>query len=225
METLEFKDKLDGYSKWRDHLIATITLYHDWRQRYGADNPNSSNTINNILKSLSHDRVTLAFVAEFSRGKTELINCLFFSETGVKLLPSSPGRTTMCPTEIFFDKNGTSYIKLLDIETRYEETSFADLKEDALRWKKIYLDVSSPSQMQEAFKELIATKSVSKEKAQDMGLFNEREAAELGYCQPGKCRNTGLAARYNQLSSPSAKSRFSYFGYPRPECLRVVSRS
>ena len=184
METLEFKDKLDGYSKWRDHLVATITMYHDWRKRYGLDNPNSSNTIDNILKSLTHDRVTLAFVAEFSRGKTELINCLFFSETGVKLLPSSPGRTTMCPTEIFFDKNGSSYIKLLAIETRYEETSFADLKEDALRWKKIYLDVSSPTQMQEAFKELIATKSVSKETAEEMGLFNEREAAELGIINP-----------------------------------------
>jgi Dynamin family len=148
------------------------------------DNPNTSNTINHILESLSQDRVTLAFVAEFSRGKTELINSLFFSETGVKLLPSSPGRTTMCPTEIFFDQSGTSYIKLLDIESRYEEISFADLKEDSSRWKKIYLDVNDPAQMQEAFKELLATKAVSKEKAQEMGLFNEKEAAELGIVNP-----------------------------------------
>ena len=184
MQTLEFTDKLHSYSKWRDHLVSTIQMYHDWRKRYGLDNPNTSNTINHILDSLSHDRVTLAFVAEFSRGKTELINSLFFSETGVKLLPSSPGRTTMCPTEIFFDQDGTSYIKLLDIESRYEETSFADLKEDSARWKKIYLHVDDPTQMQTAFKELLATKAVSKEKAQEMGLFNEREAAELGIIDP-----------------------------------------
>lgn len=184
MQTLDFTDKLQSYSKWRDHLISTIKMYHDWRKRYGLDNSHASNTINNILNSLSQDRVTLAFVAEFSRGKTELINSLFFSETGVKLLPSSPGRTTMCPTEIFFDQRSTSYIKLLDIESRYEETSFADLKEDASRWKKIYLDVDDPAQMQEAFKELLATKAVSKEKAQEMGLFNEREAAELGIINP-----------------------------------------
>jgi Dynamin family len=184
MQTLEFTDKLNNYSKWRDHLVSTIKMYHDWRKRYDLDNANTSNIINNILESLSHDRVTLAFVAEFSRGKTELINSLFFSETGVKLLPSSPGRTTMCPTEIFFDQSGTSYIKLLDIESRYEETSFADLKEDASRWKKIYLNVDDSPQMQEAFKELLATKPVSKEKAQEMGLFNEKEAAELGIVNP-----------------------------------------
>ena len=184
MQTLDFTDKLHSYSKWRDHLISTIKMYHDWRKRYGLDNSHTSNTINHILNSLSQDRVTLAFVAEFSRGKTELINSLFFSETGVKLLPSSPGRTTMCPTEIFFDQSGTSYIKLLDIESRYEETSFADLKEDSSRWKKIFLDVDDPAQMQEAFKELLATKAVSKEKAQEMGLFNEKEAAELGIVNP-----------------------------------------
>ena len=184
MQTLEFTDKLHSYSKWRDHLISTIKMYHDWRKRYGLDNPNTSNIISHILESLSQDRVTLAFVAEFSWGKTELINSLFFSEIGVKLLPSSPGRTTMCPTEIFFDQSGTSYIKLLDIESRYEETTFADLKEDSSRWEKIYLDVSDPGQMQTAFKELLATKAVSKEKAQEMGLFNEKEAAELGIVNP-----------------------------------------
>ncbi len=159
-------------------------MYLDWRKRYDLDNTNTSNTINNILSALSHDRVTLAFVAEFSRGKTELINSLFFSQTGVKLLPSSPGRTTMCPTEVFFDPNGSSYIRLLDIETRFEETSFADLKEDLTRWKKIRLDTDNPAQMQEVFKELVATKAVSKDKAQEMGLFNEREAAELGIINP-----------------------------------------
>lgn len=184
MQTLEFTDKLYSYSKWRDHLVSTIKMYHDWRKRYDVDNPATSNTINHILDSLSHDRVTLAFVAEFSRGKTELINSLFFSETGIKLLPSSPGRTTMCPTEIFFDHSGTNYIKLLDIESRYEETSFADLKEDPSRWRKIYLDIDDPAQMQVAFKELLATKAVSKEKAQEMGLFNEKEAAELGIVNP-----------------------------------------
>ncbi len=184
MQTLEFKDKLTSYSAWRNHLVATVKMYHDWRKRYNLDNPHTSNTISQILESLSNDRVTLAFVAEFSRGKTELINSLFFSETGVKLLPSSPGRTTMCPTEIFFDPDGSSYIRLLDIETRYEETSFADLKQDLTRWKKIRLDTSDPAQMQEAFKELIAIKTVPREKAQEMGLFNEREAAELGIIDP-----------------------------------------
>jgi hypothetical protein len=38
--------------------------------------------------------------------------------------------------------------------------------------------------MQAAFKELVASKTVPREKAQEMGLFNEREAAELGIIDP-----------------------------------------
>ena len=49
------------------------------------------------------DGITLAFAGEFSRGKTELINALFFADYGQRMLPSQAGRTTMCPTEIFFD--------------------------------------------------------------------------------------------------------------------------
>lgn len=72
----------------------------------------------------------------------------------------------------------------MDIETRYEETSFADLKADLMRWKKINLDINDTAQMQEAFKELVKIKTVPREKAQEMGLFNEREAAELGIIDP-----------------------------------------
>ena len=220
MDTLEFTDKLNSYSKWRDHLISTINLYQDWRKRYNMDNPHASNTINHILNSLSHDRVTLAFVAEFSRGKTELINSLFFSQTGVKLLPSSPGRTTMCPTEIFFDQSGTSYIKLLDIESRYEETSFAELKEDPSRWKRIYMNVDDPAQMQEAFKELVAVKSVPREKAQEMGLFNEREAAELGIIDPETVEIPVWRHAIISFPPSSVKSGFMYIRYARPQCVR-----
>jgi hypothetical protein len=45
---------------------------------------------------------------------------------------------------------------------------------------QIDLDCNSPAQMQEAFKELVAVKTVSKEEADKLGLWNEREAAELG---------------------------------------------
>ena len=70
------------------------------------DDAESSNSLSTIIQALVTDRVTLAFVAEFSRGKTELINALFFAETGVRLLPSTPGRTTMSPTELFYDESG-----------------------------------------------------------------------------------------------------------------------
>ncbi|MGR9086372.1 MAG: dynamin family protein [Gammaproteobacteria bacterium] len=180
MRNLEFKEQMHEYSQWRAKLIQAIEMYHEWRKRYGMNDVNSSNTILNIINSLQTDRITLAFVAEFSRGKTELINSLFFSETGVRLLPSSPGRTTMSPTELFWDEEGGSYIRLLDIETRLEEISLSEIKKQANRWTHIDLDPKSPAQMQEAFKELVATKLVGKDMAEKLGLWNEREAAEQG---------------------------------------------
>jgi hypothetical protein len=161
-------------------------MYHQWRNRYGMNDPHSTETILNILNGLQSDKITLAFVAEFSRGKTELINSLFFAETGVRLLPSSPGRTTMSPTELFHDEKGGNYIRLLNIESRLEDISLTEFKKNPDRWTQIDLDCTSPTQMQEAFKELVATKQVDRDIADKLGLWNEREAAEQGIVNPEK---------------------------------------
>lgn len=180
MRTLEFKDHLHAYSVWREQLMEAIEMYREWRTRYKLSDPQSTDTLLGMLQGLQADRVTLAFVAEFSRGKTELINSLFFAETGLRLLPSSPGRTTMSPTELFWDEAGGSYIRLLNIESRLEDISLMDYKANPDRWTQIDLNVESPTQMQEAFKELVATKQVSKEMADKLGLWDEKEAAEQG---------------------------------------------
>jgi len=184
MRNLEFKDQLQEYSQWRAQLIQSIENYREWRNRYKLSDPQSTDTLLNILQGLRMDRITLAFVAEFSRGKTELINALFFAETGLRLLPSSPGRTTMSPTELFWDEAGGSYIRLLNIESRLEDISLMDYKRNPDRWTQISLDIDSPTQMQAAFKELVSTKHVSKDMADKLGLWNEREAAEQGIINP-----------------------------------------
>ena len=186
MRNLEFKQQLHEYTKWREQLIQSIEMYQEWRDRYGLSDSQSKDTILNIISGLKNDRITLAFAAEFSRGKTELINALFFAETGVRLLPSSPGRTTMCPTELFHDEEGGNYIRLLNIESRLEDISLVEFKQNPSLWTQIDLDFNSPSQMQEAFKELVSVKEVSRDIADKLGLFNEREAAEQGIINPEK---------------------------------------
>jgi Dynamin family len=186
MSNMEFKEQMHEYSLWRAKLIQGIEMYHQWRIRYDVNDPHSNNTILNVLSGLQQDRITLAFVAEFSRGKSELINALFFAETGLRLLPSSPGRTTMSPTELFHDAEGGDYIRLLEIESRLEDISMAEFKNTPERWKQIDLDFNSPAQMQEAFKALVATKMVDRDLADKLGLWNEREAAEQGIINPEK---------------------------------------
>ncbi|NOT83755.1 MAG: dynamin family protein, partial [Methylococcaceae bacterium] len=185
MSHLEFKHQLHEYSQWRNQLLQSIEMYMEWRKRYDLNDAQSAASIANMLHGLRADRITLAFVAEFSRGKTELINALFFAETGVRLLPSAPGRTTMSPTEIFYDPSG-SYIRLLNIESRLEDISLNEFKQIPERWVQIDLDCTSPTQMQKTFKELIATKLVDRELAIKLGLWSDREAAEQGITNPEK---------------------------------------
>ena len=176
---MKFKAQLHDYAQWRDEIIQAIEMYREWCDRYGLANTHSSEMLVDMLNALSSECITLAFVAEFSRGKTELINSLFFAEMGLRLLPSAPGRTTMCPTELFYDA-GACYMRLLDIETRLEDTPLIEYKKNPAAWTTIELDCDSPEKMQQAYKELLAVKKVPKEHAKKLGLWNEYEASELG---------------------------------------------
>lgn len=180
MTTIYFKDKLRGYGQWREQVSHAVEQYREWLDRYQLNSEGINETISTMLEGLRSDRIILAFAAEFSRGKTELINALFFSDTGVRLLPSSPGRTTMCPTEIFWDTEGGSYIRLLAIETRLSDVPLSEYKRRPGGWMQIDLDCDSPVQMQEAFQELASSKNVSVAEAKKLGLYSEDVHMALG---------------------------------------------
>ncbi len=186
MDQISFQDNLHGHAQWRRNIQQSLERYHAWLKKYGLNDAAGVNALLGIIHSLATDRITLAFVAEFSRGKTELINALFFGENGVRLLPSAPGRTTMCPTELFYDEKAGSYIRLLEIESRREESPLIALKQNTERWKHIALDPNSPEQMQSAFQELAAVKTVSKDEAIALGLYDEQMAADLKIHQEDK---------------------------------------
>ena len=124
-------------------MIAGIESYKSWLDANGYADIQQSLRIYDLIESLRNDRMTLAFLAEFSRGKTELINAMFFSDFKQRLLPSNVGRTTMCPTEIFYDPAETPYIRLLPIETRKRQESVSALKRKGVEWIKVKLDVDS----------------------------------------------------------------------------------
>lgn len=114
----------------------------------------------------------MAFVAEFSRGKSELINAVFFADYGQRLLPSSAGRTTMCPTELLYDPSKPSSIQLLPIETRAMDATTTEYKRYPDEWKLVEFDMSSNDSMAEAFKEVSGTKTVTLEEAEKYGLYD-----------------------------------------------------
>ena len=97
--------KLDSYSNWRHDLLTELEAYKSWLDDEGLLEGEDELRVLELIESLKSDKIMLALVAEFSRGKTELINSIFFADYNKRLLPSSVGRTTMCPTEISYDEN------------------------------------------------------------------------------------------------------------------------
>lgn len=172
MERLE--RQVDAYVAWKRDLVREITRYRSWLVHNRLNSDAVDGRLERALKLLRSDQITLAFVGEFSRGKTELINSLFFSEYGQRILPSRAGRTTMCPTEFFFDTRAErSYIRLLPIETRLEDASISQLKRTPRHWLNLPLDTSDPAGMIEAFTQVALTKSVPVETAIQLGFRPE----------------------------------------------------
>jgi len=172
----QFTEQLNAYSRWKEDAIRQIKAYRDWLADHEMSSPEDDLRMFEILDSLDSDSITIGFAAEFSRGKTELINAIFFANYKRRLLPSSAGRTTMCPTELFFDaKADGAYIRMLPIETRLDDTSISEYKQDANNWINIDLDVDSADHMVESFKEIIKTKNVPVKSAIELGLYSEEE--------------------------------------------------
>jgi hypothetical protein len=89
------------------------------------------------------DKVMVAFVAEFSRGKSEMINAIFFAGYGRRIMPASAGRTTMCPTEMGYDADVPPCLRLLPIETRLQPQALMEWRMSPEKWTKIDLDVGN----------------------------------------------------------------------------------
>lgn len=172
----QFTEQLNAYSRWREDIISQIKAYREWLSEHDMSSPEDDLRMYEILDALDSDHITIAFAAEFSRGKTELINAIFFSNYQRRLLPSSAGRTTMCPTELFFDtKAERPYIRMLPIETRLEDISISEYKQDPNNWINVDLDVESPDLMAQAFQEIIKTKMVPVQNAIQLGLYSKEE--------------------------------------------------
>ena len=166
------KQELTAYTAWRKSLVTDISHYRAWLNEQELNDVHNDHRIQQLIDRINQDQLSVAFVAEFSRGKSELINAIFFADYGQRLLPSSAGRTTMCPTELFYDANKPSSIQLLPIETRLSDVTTTEHKRDPEQWTTLLFDVESSASMVAAFSEVGAVKRVNKEEAASYGLFD-----------------------------------------------------
>lgn len=171
MDVRTLHRQMAQYNRWKRELNDRLQRFEAWGESHQMLSSDAIRTLHKARHLLRGDSFTIACVGEFSRGKTELINALLYSEGGHRLLPSQPGRTTMCPTEIFWDPAlPTNCVRLLPIETRRTHTSLANFKRIPQNWITINFDPYNHEQTRTAINQVSASKWVAPADALKLGF-------------------------------------------------------
>jgi hypothetical protein len=177
MDVRSLHRQMAHYNRWKRQLDARLQRFEQWGQAHNLFGQSMGKTLTRARQLLRGESFTIACVGEFSRGKTELINALLYTGGGRRLLPSQPGRTTMCPTEIFWDtQQPSNCVRLLPIETRRSHTSLQSFKRIPQKWVTISFDAKDHEQTRAAINQVSASKQVTLEDALKLGFA----ADELG---------------------------------------------
>lgn len=174
----EFEQRFDDYENWRTKLITAIESFQEWYDSQKNLDSHEELRLYELIDELKSDRLTIALIGEFSRGKTELINAIFFADYNRRLLPSKPGRTTMCPTEILYDEKLEPCIRLLPIESRQSVLTINELKKTNINWTTLPLNLDSADDMAESLQEILKCKTVTRRAADKLGLAGIAEDFE-----------------------------------------------
>ncbi len=168
-----FNDQFDQHGAWRREFALRLKLLSEWLKDHDLLDSAVEERLRRLEGQMRSDKVMVAFVAEFSRGKSELINAIFFAGYKRRIMPASAGRTTMCPTELGYDAQVPPCLRLLPIETRLQTQPLMEWRMVPEKWTRIDLDVNDPAQLAQAFEKVSEIRRVTIDEAKALGLWHE----------------------------------------------------
>ena len=170
---MSFNEQFDQHGIWRREFALRLKLLAEWMKDHDLLDAAVEERLRRLESQVRSDKVMVAFVAEFSRGKSELINAIFFAGYGRRIMPASAGRTTMCPTELGYDADVPPCLRLLPIETRLQTQALMEWRAVPEKWTRIELDVNDPAQLAQALEKVAEVRHVSKDEARALGFWND----------------------------------------------------
>lgn len=173
MAEMMFHQRFDRHGQWRRDLALRLRLLDEWLGERELLEPAVQERLAELQAQLRSDKVMVAFVAEFSRGKSELINAIFFAGYGRRIMPASAGRTTMCPTELGYDPEIAPCLRLLPIETRLQPQALMEWRMAPEQWTRVDLDVNDAEQLSLALAKVAETRHVSIDEARALGFWHD----------------------------------------------------
>ncbi len=170
-----FNEKFDQHGTWRRGFALRLKLLAEWMKDHELLDAAVQERLARLEMQVRSDKVMVAFVAEFSRGKSELINAIFFAGYGRRIMPASAGRTTMCPTEMGYDADVPPCLRLLPIETRMQPQALMEWRMAPEKWTRFDLDVNDPKQLAGALEKVAETRRVTQDEAHALGFWQTEE--------------------------------------------------
>ena len=172
--TTSFNEQFDQLGTWRREFGLRLKLLAEWMKDNELLDAAVEERLRRLGTQVRSDKVMVAFVAEFSRGKSEMINAVFFAGYGRRIMPASAGRTTMCPTEMGYDADVPPCLRLLPIETRLQPQALMEWRMVPEKWTRIDLDVNNPQQLASALEKVAETRKVTQDEARALGFWHSQ---------------------------------------------------
>ena len=170
--TTSFNEQFDQHGAWRREFGLRLKLLAEWMKDHELLDAGVEERLHRLETQVRSDKVMVAFVGEFSRGKSELINAIFFAGYGRRIMPASAGRTTMCPTEMGYDPDVPPCLRLLSIESRLQPQALMEWRMVPEKWTRVDLDVNDPQQLAAALEMVAETRMVTPDDARALGLWD-----------------------------------------------------
>lgn len=181
---MSFNEKFDQHGVWRREFARRLKLLAEWMKDHDLLDAAVEERLHRLESQVRSDKVMVAFVAEFSRGKSELINAIFFAGYGRRIMPASAGRTTMCPTELGYDADVPPCLRLLPIETRLQTQALMEWRMVPEKWTRIDLDVNDPAQLAQAMEKVAEVRHVTRGEARSLGLWHDNSPEDNPLTRP-----------------------------------------
>ncbi len=173
-----FNEQFDQHGAWRREFGLRLKLLAEWMKNHELLDAGVEERLHRLETQVRSDKVMVAFVGEFSRGKSELINAIFFAGYGRRIMPASAGRTTMCPTEMGYDPEVPPCLRLLPIESRLQPQALMEWRMVPEKWTRVDLDVNDPQQLAAALEKVAETRMVTPEEARALGLWDHQDPVD-----------------------------------------------
>jgi hypothetical protein len=173
-------------------VLARFLIDHDL-----IDEPQTA-ALGRAARTPASDRLVLAFVAEFSRGKSELINAIFFADAGRRVLPATPGPHDDVPGRAVPRPSAAPHAAVAAAHRDPPARAVAGRTARARRpWQHVPLEIDNPEAWRARWQAVTRTQRVTVETAERLGFWSDEQPDDnpprsrptaRSRCRPGAMR-------------------------------------